>query len=268
MANTLFGLLNYSFAPANANVIIEFSNDTTKMMNTLSLLIPEWGYNDIKDANVSGYMKNPVGNVTNSILDIVTSIYTSSSNVPNIHQISTSANVAINAVSNFYQHTQRISGINEIEANTAELPHYETAVGIGKTIAFMTYQADQYANGATILGSFTSILVEPELQVLLDEITDYSGIINNSVSYNYLTYQMESNVSTTVRNTISDSMNNIVTFVDTRRTHDENFYANSRIILDQYNEIKKYTRLGETENFLLQNYLGTDKLLTRLNDET
>lgn len=266
MANTLFELLNYSFTPANANVIIEFSNDTTKMMNTLSSLIPEWGYNDIKSANVSGYMKNPVSDVTNSLLNVVTSISTASSNVPNIHQISTSANTAINAVSNFYQHTQRLSGINEVDANTAELPHYDSAIGLGKIITFLTYQSDGYSNGSTILGAFTSILVEPELQVLLDGITDYPGIINNSLSYNYLTYQMESNVSSNVRNTISDSMNTITTFVDTRRLHDENFYTNSRNIVDEFNTIKRFSRMGETEQFLISNYVGTDKLLVRLND--
>ena len=265
MANTLFNLLEYSFTPANSNVIIEFSNSTIQMMNTLSLLIPEWGYNDIKNQNVSGYLANPVSNITNSILSIVNTISTSTSNVPNMVQVSSAANTCINAVTNFFQHTQRLSAQDEPDANTAALPHYDTAVGIGKTIAFMTFQADQSANGATILGSFTSILVEPELTDLVSTIVDFPDSIDGSISYNPLSFQMESNLSTGTKQQISNTINNITTFVDTRRTHDETFYDNSRTVLDQYNEIKRYVWVGETEDFLLQQYLGTEKLLSRLN---
>lgn len=265
MANTLFNLLDYSFTPANANVIISFSNNTTNMMNTISFLIPEWGYNDIKDQNVSNYLANPVSDTTNSILSIVESISTTTSNVPNLLQVTTAANNCINATSQFFQHTQRLSGLDTVNANTAELPHYETGIGIGKIMAFMTHQADGIANSATILGSFTSILVQPELTDLLSTIVDYPDLINGSITYNPMTFQMVSNLSTGSKQQISNTINNITTFVTTRREHDENFYTNSRTIVDQFNVIKKFTRLGETETYLIQNYLGTEKLLSRIN---
>ena len=50
-----------------------------------------------------------------------------------------------------------------------------------------------------------------------------------------------------------------------RQTNDYTFYTNLKTFVDNYNTVKKFSNMGETQNFLIQNYIGSDKLLTRLN---
>jgi hypothetical protein len=47
--------------------------------------------------------------------------------------------------------------------------------------------------------------------------------------------------------------------------HDKNYYANLKAVSKDYTELRKLQKLGESENKLAQDFIGTDKLLSRLN---
>jgi hypothetical protein len=49
-----------------------------------------------------------------------------------------------------------------------------------------------------------------------------------------------------------------------RRVHDENFYTKSNEIVSEARSIRRYSNLGVSEDSLVQNLIGTDKLKSRL----
>ena len=53
--------------------------------------------------------------------------------------------------------------------------------------------------------------------------------------------------------------------MNTRRTGDVTFYYNSKTIVDEYNTLKTFNNMGQTQTDMVTNLIGTEKLLTRLN---
>ena len=41
------------------------------------------------------------------------------------------------------------------------------------------------------------------------------------------------------------------------------FFTNSRAVVDDYNAIKGFSKMGQTEIYLTENLIGSDKLLSR-----
>jgi len=53
--------------------------------------------------------------------------------------------------------------------------------------------------------------------------------------------------------------------MNSRRTADVTFYYNSQSIVNDYNTLKQFSTPGQSESYLYNNYVGTDKLKTRIN---
>jgi hypothetical protein len=49
-----------------------------------------------------------------------------------------------------------------------------------------------------------------------------------------------------------------------RQIGDVDYYSNVKYFVDAYNKTKKLNNLGETERYLVQNFIGTDKAKTRI----
>ena len=64
---------------------------------------------------------------------------------------------------------------------------------------------------------------------------------------------------------IIGNINVIVNLMNNRRNGDVNFYYNSQDIVSNYNQLKQFSSPGQTELYILNNYIGTDKLKTRIN---
>jgi len=73
-----------------------------------------------------------------------------------------------------------------------------------------------------------------------------------------------SNLSNVMIDTIISDISNVSSYLVERRQHDENFFTQSKNIVEEYQNLKRYTMMGETETFLVNNFLATDKLKTRL----
>jgi hypothetical protein len=54
------------------------------------------------------------------------------------------------------------------------------------------------------------------------------------------------------------------TLVSTRRYHDWNFYEKSYQILSDYYFVKKFTNMGNTSTYLVNNLIGTDIIKTNI----
>jgi hypothetical protein len=64
---------------------------------------------------------------------------------------------------------------------------------------------------------------------------------------------------------IQTNLTNINSHLSGRQTNDYTFYTNLKSFMDKYNQAKKFSNMGETQSFLVENYIGSNKLLTRLN---
>lgn len=258
----LFDKLQYNFQPIDSSVIFEFSDEVKQTLETTPKFVPDWVYEDISNDEDTSYTVNPVANVVNNIISVCTSIYDNSSIASvELSGIMTVSTECVSNAGSFFNHTQRLSGFDEINSNTALLPHYDTAMAIGKSLTHLVYQSDGEANSAVILGSFTSILVEDELNVKYNTIIDYPNIIANSI---YDSGGYHSNLSSDVINTIISDITDIKDFFYERQFHDENFYTQSQNVLTRYENSRRYTGMGESDSYIVKNFLATDKLKLRL----
>jgi hypothetical protein len=110
------------------------------------------------------------------------------------------------------------------------------------------------------MGSFTSILVGPQIYA------NANTTVADSITLNQV---IAGNVSNTATNTqiaqIQTDLANINSHLSGRKSNDYTFYTNLKAFTDNYNTVKQFSNMGETQQDLIQNYIGSDKLLTRLN---
>jgi len=150
-------------------------------------------------------------------------------------------------------------------ANTDTLkPHLDTALSVGKGIVSIVYQSDGIINNSPMLGSFTSLMIKPELQannlLLLSDLAKLQTSLTTSSPG-------EGDPITTTSLTPSEitdlttHLTNINDMIYLRRIHDEGFYANSINIMSDISSLRKYTEGGETMKYLVDTVgIGTPKL--------
>lgn len=278
----------------SANGIIEFSDKVIKQLNSMPRLLTDWQYEDMRNNEVGGYFKNPVANVTQHIRNTCNTLVTllSANTHTNTNAVSgttgditllftnidtLSSNIGGYNGGEFISHTNRISGVTPLSQSpsvsgrdTALLPHYETAMATGQTVMYLVYQSDGVQNNSPIMNSFQSILLETDLESLNTNVSSYYTTISNSITITGLgtelsPYVRQSNLSLSVVQSMSNNIVSIdTTLADSRNSDEQNFTA-SRQICDDFNTLRTFNNMGATANNLIQNYIGSDKLLTRLN---
>jgi hypothetical protein len=283
--SSLFGQLGYNFTD-NSGTVTNFTDDVIDNLSRLPPLLEDWQYTDLKnnDSAVTNYLKNPTKPVTQQIITKVNQILSVSSGVGNLGGIVSSClNIVDHTIagpgefdppvfvegssSKYIAHCDRLSGLVQPNEDTAELPHYDLGIGIGKSLVYLIYQADGIQNNAPILGSFTSILIGPDLEQKNLAIIDYPDLISASITCvetddgmgNTFT-TCTSNLSSQVINQIQNDLNDIHTLFNGRRIHDENYYTNASSLLEKYEEMKRYKDPGQTEKELFVDIIGTERL--------
>jgi hypothetical protein len=282
----VFARLGYNFDDPN-ETIQNLSAETQTQLNAVPALIESWAGNDLATSNVGGYYKNPVSanvqTISTSVNSIV-SIVSAANGLQGLTGTITTlfANIANTILAGTCQsyilHTDRLSGVrnfdDDVGANTSAIytsPYKDPAIGYGKSLMYITNQTDGIINTAPILGSFTSLFVGPQISANSIIISPYISLINNSITVTqdtsgaYSNTVYTSNLSLSVVTTIDQQLANTNIFLGTRENHDKNYYANLKAVSKDYTELRKLQKLGESENKLAQDYIGTDKLLSRLN---
>jgi len=262
----VFATLNYSFDDPNG-AVQTFSANTQAHLNTMPAFIESWQAEDIANNDVGGYFKNPVTTYVNTIITISTqmrndanSAISANSVVDGLSNVMNVANSLVTTASAFLAHTNRISGVTPFTGQDDTIPYYTTAIGLGKSAIYITNQTDSIINSSPIMGSFTSVLIGPQVYanantITIDSIT-LTGVIAGNVSNTTTNTQMAQ---------IQTNLTNINTHLSGRQTADYTFYTNLKSMVDKYNQLKQFSNIGETQQDLIQNYIGSDKLLTRLN---
>jgi hypothetical protein len=282
--SSLFGQLGYNFNDTSGT-IVDFSPDVVDNLDRLPPLLEDWQYADLKnnDSAVTNYLKNPTKPVTQQIITKVNQILSVSSGVSNLGGIVTRCkNIVDHTIlgdeftpptfvkgssSKYIEHCDRLSGLVQPNEDTAELPHYDLAIGVGKSLVYLVYQADGVQNNAPILGSFTSILIGPDLEQKNLAIIDYPDLIAASITCSddgFGNTTCTSNLSSQVITQIQNNLDDIHTLFNGRRMHDENYYTNASVLLEKYNEMKRYKEPGQTEKELFVDIIGTERLKENL----
>jgi pantothenate kinase len=150
-------------------------------------------------------------------------------------------------------------------------PYYVTAMSTGQSVMYLTNQSDGIQNNAPIMGSFTSLFIDANLSSLVVTAQTYPQIIKNSITitvggifpntYNILT----SNLSESTLQTIYSNVTTIDSVLSTRTNHDINYFRNANIVLDEMDSLLIFTGMGETAEKLVDEFIGTPKLLSRIN---
>ena len=132
----------------------------------------------------------------------------------------------------------------------------------------LIYQTDGISNNAPIMGNFTSLFVANDLIVIYNTLSTYANIVNNSITTTIdpMTFLPinTSNLTYNVVNSIATTANSANSIFYERRVHDEQFFKNSIDLLTDYKKVRGIGKSGQAESYLIENYIGSDKLLSRL----
>lgn len=260
-ATGVYATLGYNFTDPNDD-ILNLSANTVAHLNSMPAFIETWQAQDIANNTVGGYYQNPVSTNTNIIITSSQSMITiantgSSQNIANCDLIETAANNLYNNATAFLAHTNRISGVTPFVGQDVVNPYFDTAMGLGKTALYITNQTDNITNSSPILGSFTSILIGPQIYTAANTTANNLVVLTDGVNANNLTQAQITQILSDISNTN--------TLLVTRQAADVTYYGNLRTFVDNYNTVKKFTNMGETETYLVNNFVGTEKIKTRIN---
>ena len=265
---TIYDRLNIKKQPLGNN-IIDFSANTKSTLNGIPAIIPKWQEEDIGNNNTTGYTTNKLYLSLSSAYDTANAIYENADGVNSLITIKTSASSLGTALANFRNHTDRLSGVTEPNGSTFDKPHYSTAVSAGKVIMLMTNKSDSVENNSPIIGSFSSLMCNTQIQSYKIILEDDYVTVNNSIYYEIVPYPpsstKESNLSNAEIIAITSDLTDFANFMNGRRANDETFFTNSVGIVEQYKDLKKFTSMGQTELQLVNDFIGTDKLKSRIN---
>ena len=275
----LFQKLGYNYIDTRGD-IPELSADAKEHLNTVPSLIATWQSGDIANNSVGDYFKNPTSvsvtnilNSANTLQDRIVTILSCTNlgvqdklnMVADIIGTNVSSNLYSNSV-NFVSHTNRISGVTSYQTDAANnpdaahsKPYYDNAMAVAKGLIYIIYQTDAIQNTAPIFGSFTSIFINPELSQANTNI-----IANNVILLNSISVANSCNLTLPQANTIYDNIANVINLMDTRKAHDENFYTNSKTLMEDFSKVRQFSSMGQSQTALITNYIGTDKIITRI----
>jgi len=258
-ATGVYATLGYNFTDPN-NDVLELSEDVKEHLNSTPAIIDTWQAQDIANNSVNGYFQNPVANTTQIIWNAANTIIILTANVDNMNTVVYPVAITLSSTANsFIQHTNRLSGLTPFEGQDLVDPYYEMAINYGKQVLYITNQTDNITNSSPILGSFTSILVNPQIRDYSNTVNSYITLITNSITAN------TSNLSNAQITQITSDLSNTNVFLSSRQSNDVTFYGNLQTTINKYNTARQFTGMGETQTYLLENFIGSPKLISRIN---
>jgi len=281
--SSIFGRLNFNFDETKFGDSIYLSDGAKKYLNSAPTNLQTWQINDIANGNIelSDYYKNPVINVTIQLLNNVYTLNAVANTikffdnvVDSQNLISGLANLVIQ-IEEFRKHTNNVSGVNTAVSTTnengtdaIEYPDYDSAVNLGQQLLLLTNASDGVQNSTPLLGSMTSLFVGDELSSNLTILKNDLPIVNSSLRLDGPENNVYSSLTSTQVNNLINHITTANTLVAGRREHDWNFYRTGLEILDDYFKVRKLTNLGNTQTYLVNNLIGTDRYKNNLSANT
>jgi len=270
-ANSVFARLNYSFDDKKFGDSIYLTDQAKKFLELAPPDVTEWQQNDIADDVVSRsrYYVNPTADVCSTLLANANIIFESANNDPANTFTQTGAGNAAMDLANttalfiteiiaFKSHTDNISGLTIATSNSTTIPQFDSVVSIGQQLLTLTNTTDGISNSTPMLGSLTSLFIG-------DDLANNNLIIHTDrLAMDAANVGGISSLTANQINLIITHVQTANTLVSTRRYHDWNFYEKSYQILSDYYFVKKFTNMGNTSTYLVNNLIGTDLIKTNI----
>ena len=268
--SSIYSTLNFNFDTSKFGSAFYLSPQAEAYLNAAPLVISDWQKNDIANGNInmSNYYKNPATNAcsyllsnTNTMLawsplsDIANNFTYASEGATRLKANLTNLVVEINA---FKAHTDNVSGVHTMTSNTDTIPSLDYASSVGNQLLRLLNSTDNVSNTVPLLGNMTSLFIVDDL------IANTITISTDSQTMNSTTTLGVSNISNTTMNLIVSHIETINTYISLRRTSDWAFYKQSVQILNDYNKVSKFDNMGNTQSYLVNNLIGTDRLIQDL----
>lgn len=266
-AEGFYGTLGYNFDDPNG-AVEEYPQNTLNMLDKMPPFMDSWMAQDVTNNDVGGYFRNPCSTNTSTIISTANNIYYWANGCSGLETVANVSYALLQTSTNFLAHTNRISGVTPWDPNDTVNPYYRSAVNYSKQLVYVTNQTDGITNTSVMMGSFTSVLVGPQVGANAALFAPYSSTVQNSVT---ATTDPESgvttkssNLSSSIKTTLNTLMTNINTFLSTRQTHDITYYTNVKTTVDRVQSVIQFKDIGNSESALLKNYVGSTKLLDRI----
>lgn len=270
--SSVFGRLGFNFDTDAFGDAQYLTSGALKTLNAAPITIPDWQLTALGTGavNKSTYVKNPHVSVCATLTSNVNAIKAITTNDPAntfplivdvsyVNAISNAANNYIVELAAFKSHTDNISGLGVESANAMAIPDYDLAVSVGQQILRITNVSDGVSNSTPMLGSFTSLFIGDELAANNTTINQDYVTISSLVRPNNMCYLTQAQAVS-----ITNHINTANSLVNLRRTHDWNFYAKSVEVVNDYLVLDRFNNLGNTQTFLVNNYIGTETLVNNL----
>jgi hypothetical protein len=268
--SSVYSTLNFNFDTSKFGSALYLSPQAEAYLNAAPLVIPEWQKNDMANGNINmaNYYKNPTANAcinlssnANTMLaftpftDTANLFLTASVGANNLIANLNNLVIEINA---FKLHTDNVSGVYTMTSNTDTIPSLDHATSIGNQLLRVLSTTDGVANTVPLLGNMTSLFIANDIISYTTTVASNMVVLNNSVSGGI------SNISNSAMNLIISDVQTMNNYIALRRTSDCAFYVRSIQILDDYNKVSKFDNMGNTQTYLVNNLIGTDRLKNNL----
>lgn len=283
MASSIYNLLSFpTNDPILSSYVEPLSANASMQMNLMPSLVNTWQQEDMANDDTGDYFFNPAqvcittsilaANTTRDVLGGNTVVGTTSTISGLLYSTWHKANTLTNTTtSEFLYHTNRMSNVAGIGSDVTN-PHYELAIGYGKIIMMMVNKTDNIQNNSPLLGCFGSILAANAISANANTFLTYANTYRDSITvtsvddgFGNFTYTYTSNLTLVQAQTFSQSANNVYDLMTNYKTQDTAFFNNTKNVVDLYNSVSGFSKLGQTETTLIMNHIGTDKIKTRLN---
>lgn len=260
----LFGILGFNFDTAKFGDAQYLSIGAQRYLNAAPLAVSSWAQADLanNDVAITNYYKNPQANVCTYLTANATAIYnfantTEFTNASNLVMTTACANTILE-VEKFKSHTDNVSGIITMTSDQDTIPSLDSATSVGNYILRILSTTDGLSNTTPMLGSLTSLFIN-------DELTANSVMLYNDL----LTLQGSvvmgnSTITLTQYNNIVANITSVTNYTNLRRTSDWAFFSNARTLLMNSMSLSKFDNIGNTQSYLIDNLIGTDRLKQNL----
>jgi hypothetical protein len=285
---SVFGRLTYNFDDTKYGDAFYLTTETKNYLNTSPLEIKTWQKTDIANGNIqnTNYFKNPVINVTNTFIQTVNAftgrfpkeIVCDSEPTINGQFIYTTVQTLEIELGKYRTHTSNVSGVNDSTqtvtgdgASIIDYPDYKKSVGLGQQLLQLVNVTDGVQNASPLLGSMTSLFIGDELasnltiiasDMLTLNATMRAVLVSDGGAPPVYTTVYYSNITSSNANTILSHVATANTMLRVRREHDWDFYRNGVSIVNDYFKVDSLGRLGNTQNYLVNNLIGTDRYIS------
>ena len=278
----VFNRLSFSFDTSKFGEAANLSQGTKDFLNTSPVVLTDWQKSDLANGTivVTDYYKNPLVNVLSQLRSNVYNLYNTFISVeffdfPSVQTaniVSETSNLIVQ-IDMMKKHSDNISGVTSsfgdtIENSTVviEYPDYEKAISIGRDLVMLLNSTDGIQNATPVLGSMTSLFIKDDIQNNNPIIVAANTTINNSLRL--VSTNVYSNISGTTSNNILLQIKTANTLIGGRREHDWNYYREGLKLMEDYNKVTKFEDVGQTQEYLVKNLIGTDSYINKISANT